>query len=73
VGKNAKPSGATLPHPPINQVKPGLIHYRTLNLNILAFKQNITNLVGNFGAIHMGIMHAKFQLSSFNGCGRRRR
>jgi len=27
-------------------------------------------LVGNFGAIHVGIMQAKFQPSSFNGVGR---
>jgi len=27
--------------------------------------QNIKNLISNFGAIHVGIMHAKFQASSF--------
>jgi len=36
----------------------------TLNLNISASRQNIKNLIGNFGDIHVGIMHAKFQASS---------
>jgi len=31
--------------------------------------QNIKNLIGNFGAIHVGIMHAKFQASSFTRVG----
>jgi len=31
--------------------------------------QNIKNLIGNFGAIHVGIMRTKFQASSFNGVG----
>jgi len=56
--------------PPINQKgKLGLIHYWTLNLNISASLQIIKNLVGNFGAIYMEIMHARFQLSSFTGVG----
>jgi len=31
--------------------------------------QNIKNLISNFGAIYVGIMHAKFQASSFIGVG----
>jgi len=46
-----------------------LVYYVTLNLNISAFRQNIKYLIGNFGAIHVGIMHAKFQASSFAGVG----
>jgi len=34
-----------------------------------ASKENIKNLAGNFGAIHVGIMCTKFQPSSFNGVG----
>jgi len=43
------------------------IYYRTLNLNISAYRQNIKNLVGNFEAIYVRIMHAKFQTSSSTG------
>jgi len=32
-------------------------------------RQNITNLISIFGAIHIGIMQAKFQASSFTGVG----
>jgi len=53
----------TLPSGPI------LIHNIILNLNVSAFRQNIKNLVGNFGAINVGNMHASFQPSSFNGVG----
>jgi len=38
-----------------------LVYYIILNLNISASRQNIKNLINNFGAIHVGIMHAKFQ------------
>jgi len=31
--------------------------------------QNIKNLVGNFWAIYVGIMHAKFKPPSFTGMG----
>jgi len=34
------------------------VYYKTLNLIFSASKQNIKNLVGDFGAIHLGIMHA---------------
>jgi len=37
-----------------------LIHYTTLNLKISASRQNIKNLVSNFGTIHVRNMHAKF-------------
>jgi len=40
-----------------------------LKLNISASRQNIKNLIGIFGAIHVGIMHANFQASSFTGVG----
>jgi len=40
-----------------------------LNLNISASIQNIKNLLGNFGAIYVGNMHANFQVSSFTGVG----
>jgi len=45
------------------------VYNKTLNLNISASRQNIKNLIGNFGAIHVGKMHAKFQASSFTGVG----
>jgi len=45
------------------------VYYITLNLNISAFRQNIENPIGNFGTIHVGIMYAKFQASSFTGVG----
>jgi len=41
--------------------------YKTLNLNISAFRQNIKKLISNFGVILVRIMHAKFHLSLFNG------
>jgi len=40
-----------------------------LNLNILASRQNIKNLIINFGAIHVRINYANFQASSFTGVG----
>jgi len=40
-----------------------------MNLNISTSRQNIKNLVGNFGGIHVRIMHAKFQASSSAGVG----
>jgi len=43
-----------------------LVYFKTSNS---ASRQNIKNLISNFGAIHVGIMHAKFQTSSFNGVG----
>jgi len=46
-----------------------LVYYITLNLNISASRQNIKNLISNFGAIHVGIKRAKFQASSFTGVG----
>jgi len=58
--KNAKPLQAT--HSPLN-------YYITLNLNISTSRQNIKNLIGNFGGIHVRIMQAEFQASSFNGVG----
>jgi len=47
------------------------VYYKTLNITFSAFKQNIKNLLGNFGAIHVGIMHAKFQPSVVDGVGER--
>jgi len=49
---------------------PTLIHNITLNLNTSTSRQNIKNLVVNFGGIYVRIMRAKFQASSFNGVGR---
>jgi len=46
-----------------------LVYYITLNLNISASEKNIKNLMRNFGAIRVVIMHAKFQASSFIGVG----
>jgi len=46
-----------------------LVYYITLNLNILASRQNVKNLIYNFGAIHVGILYAKFQASSFTAVG----
>jgi len=43
------------------------VYYKTLNLILSASKKNIKNLVGNFAAIHVGIMRAKFQPSCLNG------
>jgi len=39
----------------------------TLNLTISVSRHNVENLIGNFGAIHVGMMRAKFQASSFTG------
>jgi len=36
---------------------------------LAASGQNMKNLIGNFGAIHVGIIHAKFLASSFTGVG----
>jgi len=46
-----------------------LVYYITFNLKISASRQNIKNLISNFGAIYVGIMHDKFQASSFTGVG----
>jgi len=63
-----------VPNPP-ERLSAHQIHYKTLNLIFSASKQNITNLGGSLGAIHVGNMHAKFQPSSFNvgGGGDRRK
>jgi len=71
------PNPPRLPLPPsliliTNNIFKGLAHlvfYVTFNFNISASWQNIKNLMSNFGAIHVGIIHAKFQPSSFNGVG----
>jgi len=39
------------------------VYYITLNLNISASRRNIKNMIGNFGAIHVVIMHTKYQAS----------
>jgi len=39
-------------------------------VNISASKQNIKNLLDNFGALDVGIMYANFQASSFIDVGR---
>jgi len=41
-----------------------------LNLNISDSRQNIKNLVGTFGALHVGNIHANFQASCFPGMGK---
>jgi len=46
-----------------------LVYFITLNLNISASRQNIKNLISNFGAIHVRILLGKFQASSFTGVG----
>jgi len=46
-----------------------LVYYITLNLNISACRQNVKNLIGKFAAIYVGIMLAKFQVSSFTEVG----
>jgi len=67
--------GVYLPPPSLSwltrffKVPAYLVYYITLNLNISAFRQNIKNLISNFEAIHVGIMHAKFQASCFTGVG----
>jgi len=45
------------------------MQYKTFNLSISASRQNIKNLIGNFGAPHVSIMHANFQTSNFTGVG----
>jgi len=40
-----------------------------LNLNISDSRQNIKNLVGTFGALHVGNIHANFQASNSTGVG----
>jgi len=52
---------------PLEWLSAHLVYYETLNLIFSTSKQNILNLVDYFGAIHVGIMHAKYQPSSFNG------
>jgi len=42
---------------------------KTLNLNISTYRQNVKNLDRRFEAIHVRIMHANFQASSFNCVG----
>jgi len=42
---------------------------KILNLNISASRQNIKNLVLNFGAFHERIMQSNFQTFSFTGVG----
>jgi len=54
-----------LPEQPI----PSFIHNLSLNLNISDSRQNIKNLFGNLGGIHVRIMHVKFQASSSTGVG----
>jgi len=49
------------------QPAPSLLY--KFNFNISASRQNIKNLIGNFGAIYVGMMQAKFQVSSFPGVG----
>jgi len=46
-----------------------LVYHITLSLNISASRQKIKNLISNFVAIHVAIMHAKFQASCFTGVG----
>jgi len=48
-------------------------YFKNLNLIFSASRQNIKNLVGNFGAIHVGIMHAEFQPNGVGGGGGERR
>jgi len=45
------------------------VSFQNFNLIFSAPKQNIKNLFGNFGAIYVGIMLAKFQPSNFTGVG----
>jgi len=52
---------------PTKQLSAHQVYCKTLNSNFSASKQNVKNLVGDFGAIYVGIMHAKFQPSSLNG------
>jgi len=57
-----------MPKPPSDPFHP-LIHYITLSLNISISRQNVKNQVGYFGAIHVGITHAKFDASNSTGVG----
>jgi len=43
------------------------VYHKTLNLKISVPRQNIENLISNFGAIYVGIMRAEFQTFSFTG------
>jgi len=54
---------------PPEQLSAHQVYYETLNLIFSVSEQNIKNLVGSFEAIYVGIMHAKFLPSSFNGVG----
>jgi len=45
------------------------INIKLWTANISASRQNIKNLIDNFRAIHVRIMHANFQVSSFTGVG----
>jgi len=69
------PSPPKQPFPPIliNIFKgpAQLVDFITLNLNISASRQNVKNLIDYFGAIHVGIIHAKFQASSFTSVRRK--
>jgi len=58
---------------PYERLSAHQVYYKTLNLIFSASKQYIKNLDGNFGAIRIGIMHAKFQPLKLQWCGRRRR
>jgi len=49
-----------------NRLSAHQVQRKTLRLIFSASEQNIKNLVGIFGAICVGIMHAKFKPSSFN-------
>jgi len=50
-----------------------LVYYITLNLNISASGQNIKNLIGNFGAIHVGYYACQISGVLLYWCGRRMR
>jgi len=49
--------------------QPHQVYTKTYNLIFSVSKQNIKNLGGNFESIHVRIVYAKFQPSSFNGVG----
>jgi len=57
-----------MPNPP-KRLSAHQVYNKTLNLIFTTSKQSIKNKVGNFGAIYVRIMCAKFQPSSFNGVG----
>jgi len=48
-----------MPNPP-ERLSAYQVYCKTLNLIFSASKQNIKNLFGNFGAIHVETMQAKF-------------